>query len=77
MEQKLFVIRHLGAGLVKFPPELQDLLDNGWKIVQISAYGYATNYKQDQCFLLLQREMPPMDSFYGHVDPEGNHHYEG
>ena len=59
MEQKIFVIKHLGVGEVKFPKELLDLLAEGWTIAQISAYGYATNYKQDQCFLLLQRECPP------------------
>ena len=62
MGQKLFVIKHLGEGEVDFPIELQELLAEGWKIAQISAYGYgyATNYalnhKQDQCLLLLQRE---------------------
>lgn len=59
MEQKIFVIKHLGEGEVAFPKELQALLADGWKITQISAYGYATNYKQDQCFLLLQRDCPP------------------
>ena len=73
MEQKLFVLRQIGAGEVKFPPDLQILLNEGWRIVQVSAYGYATSFQQDQCFLLLQREFPPMDGFYGPIDPEENH----
>lgn len=62
MEQKLFVVKYHSdcKGEVEFPEELQNLLAEGWKITQISAYGYATNVHQNKCVLLLQRECPPL-----------------
>ncbi len=57
MEQKLFRVEFNGREWyeeVEFPPELKDLLNNGWRIVQISSYVLGNDCG---CVLLLQREL--------------------
>ena len=57
MEQKLFTVETF-PGEVVYPQELMELMNSGWKIVQISAYGYAGSRNDHEgCVLLLQREL--------------------
>ena len=61
MEQKLFYLSTFesinnNSGEIEFPQDLKDLIDAGWRIIQVSAYGYHGNYAEENCILLLQRE---------------------
>lgn len=66
MEQKLYYLdtfdchttTNTGSGELEFPQDLKDLMASGWRIAQISTYGYCTNNGnlQEPCILLLQRE---------------------
>ena len=65
MEQKLYYLETLdvlennsGSCEFKLPQDLLDLMGAGWRIVQISSYGYCTHRgnPQESCVLLLQRE---------------------
>lgn len=58
MEQKLY---YLAISCdedmeMNFPQNLQDLLDAGWRIIQISAFSFTARYSEERCVLLLQRE---------------------
>ena len=61
MEQKLY---HLAVKLsgnsspsqvIDLPDDLEDLLEAGWIIAQVSAYTYGTRGVDEKCVLLLQR----------------------
>jgi len=65
MEQKLFFLPDLtkikgyreSEGELRFPDNLQELLKSGWRIVQVSAFGYSVGYYgTEACVLLLQKE---------------------
>lgn len=42
MEQKLYVVEILDNGEMHLPQDLQELLNTGWIITQISAYSCST-----------------------------------
>ena len=64
MEQKLFFLPDLTEitgcreleGELMFPDHLQELLKSGWRIVQVSAFGYSIGRGYEACVLLLQKE---------------------
>lgn len=64
MKQKLYylstldsVTSNIGSGEIEFPQDLKDLIDAGWRIIQVSAYGYQGQRNiHENCMLLLQRE---------------------
>ena len=59
MEQKLYHL-YLPATrgeVITFPQDLEELLENEWKIVKVSAYGFGTarGGSGHYCVMLLQR----------------------
>jgi len=55
MEQKLYVVEIIDNGEIDLPQDLQELLNTGWKIAQISAYSCSTGHGSESCVLLLQK----------------------
>lgn len=55
MEQKLYVVEISCIGEMLFPQDLQELLNTGWRIAQISAYSCSTGHGSESCVLLLQK----------------------
>lgn len=64
MEQKLYYLDALSSCAnnntgceLEFPDDLKVLLESGWRIIQVSAFGYfPTRNIQEKCILLLQRD---------------------
>lgn len=53
MEQKLYVVEIIHNDEINLPQDLQELLNTGWRIAQISAFGHGRG--TEACVLLLQK----------------------
>ena len=65
MEQKLYYLDTCTSRTdcihsceIEIPEDLKELMDDGWRITQVSAFGYGGQNvnPQEPCILLLQRE---------------------